>query len=82
LYASFQYLPLGVLLSFFAFIDGFFLRFRAAAGRQPGACTHAGSLVPGVLAHCTRPGLTSINAASLSLEQILGGISAAHAAGA
>lgn len=44
-------------------------------------CLYAGSLVPkGVLAHCP-PGARIINTASLSLDDIIADIAAAHAAG-
>ena len=44
-------------------------------------CLYAGSLVPeGVLAHCP-PGVHLVNTASLSLDEIIAEISAAHAQG-
>ena len=56
------------------------LRGRDFIAASP-VCLYAGSLVPeGVLAHCP-PGAHIVNTASLSLEQILAEISAAHAAG-
>jgi precorrin-4/cobalt-precorrin-4 C11-methyltransferase len=56
------------------------LRGRDHIAASP-VCLYAGSLVPeGVLAHCP-PGAHIVNTASLSLEEILAEISAAHAAG-
>jgi len=56
------------------------LRGRDLIAASP-VCLYAGSLVPqGVLAHCP-PGARIVNTASLSLDQIIDEIAAAHAAG-
>ena len=56
------------------------LRGRDLIAASP-VCLYAGSLVPeGILAHCP-PGARIVNTASLSLDEIIADIAAAHAAG-
>ena len=56
------------------------LRGRDLIAAAP-VCLYAGSLVPeGILAHCP-PGCRIVNTAPLSLDEIIGEIAAAHAAG-